>query len=233
MPHEVDPRPRAAGGAQRAPGPPVIVADVEPVYLAGAVAVLTAAGIPAEPVGAAELAALADVVARRRAAGVVLDASLGAAPYAVDVVDELVATTSGLGIAIVVGRAGSAGLVDVLEHGARALVHRQCSHDELVTAVWAALRGQNWVSAPLAGLLRAELLSEASGERPAALTPRERDVLHGLAAGGSNADIARRLGISEHTVRNHVHSLLGKLGVANRTDAVATALRRGLLDITG
>ena len=49
--------------------------------------------------------------------------------------------------------------------------------------------------------------------------------------GATNAEIGGRLGISEHTVRNHVHSVTRKLGVANRTDAVASGLRRGLVDL--
>jgi DNA-binding NarL/FixJ family response regulator len=229
------PAPARARAGARLPrtGPLVLVADGEPVYRAGAVAILAAGGLPAEPVDAVDLAELSETVLARRAAGVLLDASLGLAPYAVDVVDELIAVAAGLGITVIVDRAGATGLVHVLERGARAVVHRGCSPDELVAAVSAAVRGQNWVAAPLAGALRAELLAEASGEHPAPLTPRERDILRGLAHGGSNADIARRLGISEHTVRNHVHSLLRKLGVANRTDAVATGLRRGLLEITG
>jgi DNA-binding NarL/FixJ family response regulator len=45
--------------------------------------------------------------------------------------------------------------------------------------------------------------------------------------------IGQALGISEHTVRNHVRAILAKLAVANRTDAVTTALRRGLVDLPG
>lgn len=118
-----------------------------------------------------------------------------------------------------------------MDAGVRAVVHRRCSGEELVTATLAALRGQSWLSAPLAGLLRTELLAEASGELVTDLTARERDVLRGLSRGGSNATIARSLGVSENTVRNHVHSLMTKLGAANRTDAVVIAARRGLVEL--
>ena len=70
-----------------------------------------------------------------------------------------------------------------------------------------------------------------SGESPPELSRRELEVLRWLATGATNAQIAQRLAISEHTVRNHVHSVMRKLGVATRTDAVATALRRGLVDL--
>ena len=60
------------------------------------------------------------------------------------------------------------------------------------------------------------------------LTPREIDVVELLAEGLSNKAIAVRLGISDQTVKFHVASICGKLGAANRTDAVRRAVRRGL-----
>ena len=61
------------------------------------------------------------------------------------------------------------------------------------------------------------------------LTPREIEVLELLTEGLSNKFIAERLGISDQTVKFHIASILGKLGAANRTDAVRRALRRGLI----
>ena len=61
------------------------------------------------------------------------------------------------------------------------------------------------------------------------LTARERDVLEMLAQGRGNKEIAAQLRISEHTVKFHVASILGKLGAATRTEAVSIALRRGLI----
>ena len=61
------------------------------------------------------------------------------------------------------------------------------------------------------------------------LTPREIDVLELLAEGLANKSIAARLGISDQTVKFHVASICGKLGAANRTDAVRRAVRRGLV----
>jgi two-component system, NarL family, response regulator YdfI len=62
-----------------------------------------------------------------------------------------------------------------------------------------------------------------------ALTAREREVLQMLAQGRGNKEIAARLKISEHTVKFHVASILGKLGASTRTEAVSVALRRGLI----
>src|SRR5579864_969265 len=63
------------------------------------------------------------------------------------------------------------------------------------------------------------------------LTPREHDVLELVAEGLSNKAIGARLGISDQTVKFHVASICGKLGVANRTEAVRRALRKGLITL--
>jgi DNA-binding NarL/FixJ family response regulator len=65
--------------------------------------------------------------------------------------------------------------------------------------------------------------------RPDALTPREREVLVQLARGRPNKVIAHELGVSERTVKTHVHNILGKLGLTDRTQAAVYAVRRGLL----
>src|SRR5438128_1516404 len=64
-----------------------------------------------------------------------------------------------------------------------------------------------------------------------ALTPREIEVLRLLAAGLGNKEIASRLAISEHTVKFHVSSIMGKLGAASRTEAVTLGIRHGLIMI--
>ncbi len=63
------------------------------------------------------------------------------------------------------------------------------------------------------------------------ITPREIEVLRMLAEGLVNKDIAARLGISEHTVKFHISSILDKLGASTRTEAVILGIRRGLIPI--
>ncbi|MEI9414198.1 response regulator transcription factor, partial [Mesorhizobium sp. Cs1321R2N1] len=72
-----------------------------------------------------------------------------------------------------------------------------------------------------------EVLDEHAA-RPA-LSPREAEVLALLAEGAPNKVIARRLNISVHTAKFHVAAILIKLGAANRTDAIAIAMRQGLV----
>ena len=75
-------------------------------------------------------------------------------------------------------------------------------------------------------------VAEAADHPPAeGLTPREIDVLELLAEGLSNKGIARRLGISDQTVKFHVASITGKLGAHSRTAAVRLAVRRGLITL--
>ena len=71
----------------------------------------------------------------------------------------------------------------------------------------------------------------AQDELPEPLTPREVEVLELLAEGMPNKAIAERLQISDQTVKFHVASISGKLGAANRTDAVRRAVRRGLITL--
>jgi DNA-binding CsgD family transcriptional regulator len=72
---------------------------------------------------------------------------------------------------------------------------------------------------------------DTSASQEAALTPREIEVLNLLAEGASNKTIARRLGISIHTAKFHVGSLLDKLDASGRADAVAHAARLGVIQL--
>ena len=74
-------------------------------------------------------------------------------------------------------------------------------------------------------------IAEHLPERDSALTPREIQVLRLLAEGASNKSIARRLGISVHTVKFHVASLIDKFEAVGRTDAVTHAVRLGVIQL--
>jgi DNA-binding NarL/FixJ family response regulator len=77
--------------------------------------------------------------------------------------------------------------------------------------------------------LRTQAKNDSSGTLPEALTPREIEVLRLLAEGVGNKEIASRLGLSEHTVKFHVASIMGKLGAESRTEAVTMGIRHGII----
>lgn len=112
--------------------------------------------------------------------------------------------------------------------GARGLLLRDTGADPLVAALMAVAQGLVVLEPSLAAAMLA-----AGDQAPAPLieelTPRELEVLQLLAEGLPNKAIARRLDISQHTVKFHVNAILGKLGAQSRTEAVVRATRMGLI----
>jgi len=132
---------------------------------------------------------------------------------------EVVALTSVLEDASVVG-AVRAGAIGYLLKDTRA--------PELRRAIKAAAAGQVQLSPSAAARLMWEVKTP---ERPEALSERELDVLRLLARGLANKEISRDLGIAEKTVKTHVSSILGKLGVQSRTQAALYAGRVGVVPV--
>jgi DNA-binding CsgD family transcriptional regulator len=93
-----------------------------------------------------------------------------------------------------------------------------------------ALAGDHGLARVVERVGRARSESDTTPSAPDDLSPREVTVLRLIAAGGSNRNIGDELVISEHTVANHVRSILRKTGCANRTEAAAYAYRRGLVE---
>ncbi len=118
-----------------------------------------------------------------------------------------------------------------IKAGALSYLLKDVGPDELAEAVRAAARGEAVVHPRVASRLISELRGE--GERPtnpfAELTDRELEVLRLIAEGLSNAEIADRLVISEKTVKGHVSNILGKLHLADRTQAAVFAWREGIV----
>jgi DNA-binding NarL/FixJ family response regulator len=119
-------------------------------------------------------------------------------------------------------------MVAALQAGARGCLSKAAGSAELAEAVLDLAAGETVV--PPATTVA--LLGRLRGEGPAVLlSPREADVLRGVAAGQTNKAIALKLGISEHTVKFHLGGAMTKLGAASRAEAVATALRLGLISV--
>jgi two-component system, NarL family, response regulator LiaR len=121
-------------------------------------------------------------------------------------------------------------LVQAIKAGALSYLPKTAGVDQVIEAVRAAARGESVLQpAATARLLRE--LRHASVDPLTRLTPRETDVLKGLAQGRSNREIARALSVSEETVKSHVSSILAKLGLADRTQAAIFALQRHLVPL--
>ena len=121
-----------------------------------------------------------------------------------------------------------------LRAGVRAILEREAEPEEMVTAIQAAHLGVVTLDADLvldlAGRVRADSVdvpAQAVGE----LTAREIEVLRMLAEGLGNKEIASHLGVTDHTIKFHISSILGKLGAATRTEAVTMGVRMGLITL--
>jgi len=117
------------------------------------------------------------------------------------------------------------GIEAALDAGAVGYLLKDAEPEEIHSAIRAAARGE----APLAPKAAAALLAgRTSKDRRVDLTPRERDVLGLIVSGGSNKQVARKLGISEKTVKGHLTKLFQRIGVADRTQAALWAERNGI-----
>jgi DNA-binding NarL/FixJ family response regulator len=111
-----------------------------------------------------------------------------------------------------------------LAAGAQGYVLKSATDKELIPAIHAVAAGKRWIPKDVACRLKSRQLYEQ-------LTPREVEVLNALARGLANKEIADRLGISEYTAKDHLKSILAKLRVADRTQAVTAALQRGIIHL--
>jgi DNA-binding NarL/FixJ family response regulator len=109
--------------------------------------------------------------------------------------------------------------------GTGGLLQANASPDQIVLAIKAVASGLT--------IFDSSIAPQSSEGEPLAeqLTPREGEVLRLLADGLGNKDLAARLSISEHTIKFHIRSILGKLGAASRTEAVTRGLRSGLIEL--
>jgi two-component system nitrate/nitrite response regulator NarL len=124
-------------------------------------------------------------------------------------------------------------VVDAIVAGAVGYLLKDAEPDDIATALRNAVAGDVTIDPSAAGALvdrvRTQAPAEEEAERLPALSPRELEILELIVEGLDNAEIARRLFLSPSTVKNHVSSLLAKLGVESRVQAAVRAVRSGLL----
>ena len=209
----------------------VLIADDQPLARAGFRAVLEATGT-IEVVAEAESGAEAIELARREAPDVVL---MDVRMPGMDGIEAtrrmphqkvLILTTFGIDDYI----------IEALRAGASGFLLKDAPVEELVRAVRTVAAGD----AQLSPAVTKRLLDQVARRLPAAitrdadslaeLTGREREVLRLLAVGMSNAEIAEALVVSEPTVKSHVSSVLSKLGLRDRVQAVIYAYENGLIE---
>ena len=120
---------------------------------------------------------------------------------------------------------------EALRAGFRAVLPSDISPEQLIPALEAAAAGLVVMHPSEVDAIfpAAEPSSRPLADLAEELTPRESEVLQMLANGLANKEIAARLSISEHTVKFHVASILGKLGAGSRTEAVSLGIRRGIV----
>jgi two-component system NarL family response regulator len=119
---------------------------------------------------------------------------------------------------------GDEDIYRALQAGARAYLLKGMTSEELISTIRTVHAGGSHIPQVIA-----QKLAERMGTEE--LTPREFDVLEQIVGGKSNKEIAAELEISEATVKTHINSLLGKLGVTDRTQAATAAIQRGIVTL--
>ena len=115
-------------------------------------------------------------------------------------------------------------LASALSAGATGALPKSTANERIVAAIRDVAAGKTVVDREISKMIAQDPPVEE-------LTDRQLEVLHSLTRGLSNTEIARQFGIAEITVKNHVSSILARLGAANRSEAVAIALRKQLLKV--
>jgi len=133
-------------------------------------------------------------------------------------------------VLLLVDDSDGAWVASALEAGVRAILPRQVTGPEIIAAIHAASEGLVVLGPGIRLGLSDDVLRRVDLEPlPESLTPREVEVLRALADGLGNKEIGERLGISEHTVKFHVSSVMGKLGATSRTQAVTLGIQHHLV----
>ena len=139
-------------------------------------------------------------------------------------------------VLVLTGHANRVEYAQAIEAGADGALHKSAAIEEIITAIRRLAAGQQIMArAEITELLRLASRFREREQRMqkmiAMLTPREREILVILTEGVTEKEIAQRLGISEHTARNHMVSIVTKLGVHSRWQALLLAIRYGVVTL--
>jgi two-component system, NarL family, nitrate/nitrite response regulator NarL len=182
-----------------------------------------------EVVGAISPEDAAEAVARSGLEAVLIDSAAGESD-ALALVEDLRRALPAPVIAVLAD--ASEAVADAIGAGADAVLPAAVGPGALARALAAAAEGLTVLGPEMAaGLLPVSPEIDSPPRPVERLTPRESEVLQLLARGLTNAEIAKRLGVSEHTAKFHVGAVLGKLGARSRAEAVALGLRLGWITV--
>jgi DNA-binding NarL/FixJ family response regulator len=203
----------------------VVVVDDHELVRAGLVQLLVAAE-DIDVVGtAADGADAPEVVSEHRPEVVLMDLSMPGVG-GLEATRSIVADHPGIRVIALTSASGSSEVLGALDAGAIGYLLKDASPDELRAGVRAAARGESPLSPKAA---RAVIAARDVGQEAPELSAREREVLSCVAEGLPNKRIARRLEISEKTVKAHLTSIFQQIGVSDRTQAALWATRQGLV----
>jgi two-component system NarL family response regulator len=142
----------------------------------------------------------------------------------VDVIQRVRMETPQARLIVLTTYDGDEDIYRALKAGAKAYLLKGMTSEELISTIRLVHEGKSHIPPAIA-----EKLAERMGAEE--LTPREFDVLEQIVYGKSNKEIATELNVSEATVKTHINSLLGKLGVTDRTQAATAAIQRGIVPL--
>ncbi|AVT28591.1 DNA-binding response regulator [Plantactinospora sp. BC1] len=202
----------------------VLLADDEPLIRAGIRTVLESAGDIEVVAEAADGGAAVDAALRHRVDVALLDIRMPVLD-GLDVVDELGRRLPGLRVVVLTSFGAEPNVLRAVQARVAGFVLKNCTPEELIRAVRAAHDGDAYLSPAVTRLLLGMVAPEPAArrrqarDRLAVLTARESEILRLVAEGLSNAEVGRRLRMSEMTIKTYVSRILGKLDCTNRVQA--------------
>jgi len=149
----------------------------------------------------------------------------------IEAIRQIRASGSGARVIVLTSFADDQKVFAAVRAGAAGYLLKDVSPNELAEAIRTVNRGEALLNPAVAAKLMQEFAHEARPAASQSLTEREMDVLRLIARGRSNKEIALDLGVAEKTVKTHVSSILGKLQLADRTQAALYAVRERLVEI--
>src|SRR5215218_909686 len=206
----------------------VLIADDHPLYREGVVRALSASGQVDVVAEAEDGRSALEKIQEHRPDVALLDYKLPELD-GVAVTNAVVRDHLPTRVLLVSAFTDTGVVYQALETGAAGFVSKEARREQIVDGVLACARGENVVPPDIAAGLVSEIRLRKDDDRPA-LTQREQEILRLIAAGKSLPEIAKELYLGLTTVKTHVQHMYEKLGVSDRAAAVASAMRRGLIE---